>query len=93
MQKGDQADSMFLIASGLVDVLSDANNVRLSEGDYFGEMALLLQERRNATVIAVRLTDLLVLNAGDFHRLVQRNPEIADSVQRVAQARAATTIR
>lgn len=93
VQKGDQADAMFLIASGLVDVLGDGTNVRLAEGDYFGEMALLLQERRNATVIAVRLTDLLVLNAGDFHRLVQRNPEIADSVQRVAQARAATTIR
>ena len=89
VQKGDQGDCMFLIASGLVDVSSGGTNVRLSEGDYFGEMALLLKERRNATVITVRATDLLVLDAGDFHRLVQRNPEIAESVQRLVQSRTA----
>lgn len=90
VQKGDRGDCMYLIASGLVDVSSGDTTVQLSEGDYFGEMALLLQERRNATVIAVRATDLLVLDASDFYRLVQRNPEIAETVHRLAQARGAT---
>ena len=89
VQKGDPGDCMYLIASGLVEVASGNTNVRLSEGDFFGEMALLLQEPRNATVVAVRATDLLVLDAGDFHRLVQRNPEIAETVHRLAHARGA----
>lgn len=88
LRKGDKGDSMYLIASGRVEVTTGDNKVRLAEGDFFGEMALLSSERRNASVVAVKSTDLLVLEATDFDRLIERNPEIAKSVQKVAQDRA-----
>ena len=61
--------------------------MRLEEGDFFGEMALLSREPRSATVTAVRATDLLVLDADDFLRLVDRLPEIGERVRAVAKRR------
>lgn len=79
---------MYLIASGTVDVDASGGKVRLEEGDFFGEMALLTRERRTATVTAIKSTDLLVLDCDDFHRFIDRNPEIGAQVRAVAQGRA-----
>jgi CRP-like cAMP-binding protein len=79
---------MYLIASGGVEVESAISKVRLEEGDFFGEMALLSREPRSATVTALRATDLLVLDADDFLRLVDRLPEIGTTVKAVARERA-----
>jgi voltage-gated potassium channel len=87
IRKGERGDAMFLIASGAVEVESAAGKVRLGEGDFFGEMALLSREPRSATVMAVRATDLLVLDADDFLRLVDRLPEIGAKVRAVAKER------
>ena len=59
----------------------------LEEGDFFGEMALISREPRSATVTALRPTDLLVLDADDFLRLVDRIPDIGTKVQVVAKER------
>lgn len=89
IRKGEPGDAMFLIASGAVEVDASVGKVRLEEGDFFGEMALLTRERRTATVTAVKSTDLLVLDCDDFHRFVDRNPEIGAHVRAVAQGRSA----
>jgi voltage-gated potassium channel len=90
VRKGDRADAMYLIASGAVDVdLAGGKAVRLEEGAFFGEMALLFQGPRSATVTAARSTDLLVLDAEDFRRLLDRLPDIGAAVQSVARERMA----
>jgi voltage-gated potassium channel len=88
IRKGEPGDAMYLIASGTVEVDASGGKVRLEEGDFFGEMALLTRERRTATVTAIKSTDLLVLDCDDFHRFVDRNPDIGALVQAVAQGRA-----
>lgn len=87
IRKGERGDAMYLIASGAVEVDSPAGKVRLQEGNFFGEMALLSREPRSATVTAVRATDLLVLDASDFLRLVDRLPEVGARVKAVARER------
>jgi voltage-gated potassium channel len=87
IRKGERGDAMYLIASGGVEVDSAAGKVRLEEGNFFGEMALLSREPRSATVTALRSTDLLVLDADDFLRLVDRLPEIGAKVRAVAKER------
>ena len=89
VRKGDPADAMFLIASGAVDVDSPGGKIRLNEGAFFGEMALLFREPRSATVTATRSTDLLVLDAEDFRRLLDRLPDVGTTVQAVARERMA----
>jgi voltage-gated potassium channel len=88
VRKGDRGDAMYLIASGAVDVQTAGGPKRLAEGDFFGEMALLTRAPRSATVTAVRSTDLLVLDADDFLRLIDRLPNVRERVEAVAQARA-----
>lgn len=87
IRKGDRGDAMYFVASGAVDVDTGGAHVRLTEGSFFGEMALLSRERRNASVTALRGTDLLVLDAEEFHHLVDRNPDIGIRVRAVAEVR------
>jgi voltage-gated potassium channel len=87
IRKGDRGDAMYLIASGAVEIESASGPVRLAEGDFFGEWALLSREPRSATVTAVRSTDLLVLDADDFQRLLLRLPAIGAQVEAIARAR------
>ena len=90
VRKGDRADAMYLIASGAVDVdLAGGKVARLEEGSFFGEMALLFQGPRSATVTAARSTDLLILDAEDFRRLLDRLPDVGAAVQSVARERMA----
>jgi voltage-gated potassium channel len=87
IRKGERGNAMYLIASGRVEVESVNAKVVLEEGDFFGEMALLSREPRSATVTALRATDLLVLDADDFLRLVDRLPDIGAKVHAVAKER------
>ena len=89
VNKGEAADAMFFIANGEVEVELGANPVRLGEGDFFGELALLQHDaKRNATVSAVRNTELLILDAPDFRRLLAQSPELHDVITEIAHQRA-----
>ncbi len=88
VRKGDRGDAMYLIASGLVEVATTSGPRRLSEGDFFGEMALLSRAPRSASVTTLRSSDLLVLDADDFLRLIDRLPDVRARVEDVAKARA-----
>lgn len=90
LAKGDPADDMFFITRGEVEVEVGNPPVRLGEGDFFGEIALVHHEaRRTANVYAVRNTDLLVLSAADFRRVAHQSPELARAVRETAELRMA----
>ncbi len=87
VRRGDQAQAMYFIASGEVELeLRDAT-VRLGSGEFFGEMAVLRKTRRSATVSAVTRVNLLVLSSDDLHVLMERNPGIGKQIRAVAEAR------
>ena len=87
VRRGEVAQSMYFIASGEVEIDLEAAPVRLGQGQFFGEMALLHKIRRTATVRATRSTKLLVLDAGDFQSLIERNESIGRHIQEVARQR------
>ena len=87
MHIGETADAMFFIASGEVAVELDDEQVRLGEGEFFGEMALLYRRQREHNVYAVTKCHLLVLDKADFERLCHREPELLAEVRRIAEAR------
>ncbi|MEO1280517.1 MAG: cyclic nucleotide-gated ion channel [Pseudomonadota bacterium] len=88
VRAGDRGDGMYFIASGEVIVATSPTTVRLVEGDFFGEMALLTRAPRIATVTAATSTDLLVLDVEDFLRLVERLPTFKQQIETVAKDRA-----
>lgn len=71
--KGEEADSMFIIEYGKVKVDIE-QPVFLVAGDFFGEMGLLGDLPRNATLIAADDTKLLELTKSDLEELSEEHP-------------------
>jgi len=89
VRRGDRASSMYFITAGEVEIELPNQRVRLTDGTFFGEVALLRRTHRSGTVTAMRKTRLLVLDAQDFHALIARMPALAAHVQTTAKARLA----
>lgn len=88
MRKGQQGDCMYFIAAGEVEVdLPAGKKVRLSEGAFFGEMALLGNNLRSANIATTRLSKLLVLDLVDFRVLMARHPDLAQTIDDEAKRR------
>jgi voltage-gated potassium channel len=89
VRRGDTASSMYFITSGEVEIELPHQLVRLADGTFFGEIALLHRTKRSGTVTAMRKTRLLVLDAQDFHALIERMPALSAHVRKTAKARLA----
>jgi voltage-gated potassium channel len=89
VRRGDPASSMYFITAGEVEIELPSQRVRLTDGTFFGEIALLHRTKRSGTVTAMRKTRLLLLDAQDFHALIERVPALASHVRRTAKARLA----
>jgi voltage-gated potassium channel len=89
VRRGDAASSMYFITAGEVEIELPHQKVRLSDGTFFGEIALLRRTHRSGTVTALRKTRLLALDAQDFHALIERMPALASHVHKTAKARLA----
>jgi voltage-gated potassium channel len=88
IRKGQAGDCMYFIAAGEVEVDLPGKKVRLGEGAFFGEMALLGNNLRSANIITTRVSRLLVLDLVDFRLLMARHPDLAETIDAEASRRA-----
>lgn len=95
LRQGDSADRFYVISSGEVAVTQETESGRtvelrrLGPGQYFGEIGLLANLPRTATVTAVSVVEILALNRATFADLVSRSEATADEVRRVMEERMA----
>jgi voltage-gated potassium channel len=87
IRKGQQGDCMYFLAAGEVEVDLPGKKVRLGEGAFFGEMALLGNTLRSANISTTRLSKLLVLDLVDFRLLMARHPDLAETIDAEAKRR------
>ena len=85
--EGDPADGAYIIEEGEVDVLMGQNGravkiASLGKSDLFGEMALILNQTRSATIRAAQHLKVLKIDADVFLRLVTENPDAALTIMR-----------
>jgi predicted acylesterase/phospholipase RssA/CRP-like cAMP-binding protein len=87
-RQGDAGDGLFLVVSGRLRVSVAADGPEralydIGRGAIVGEMALLTDRPRAATVQAVRDSDLLLLRVSSFRSLLERSPALVSGVMRL----------
>jgi putative ABC transport system ATP-binding protein len=84
IREGDVGTELFLVSEGQVKVeRGGAEVARLGPGDFFGELALMSGERRNATVIATDPLETYVLGEQEFHAAIEASASFRDQLRRV----------
>jgi len=80
---------MYFVCRGELEACgADGQKIgRLGEGEFFGEMAVLFNQPRSATVRATTPCDLLVLDGDEFRRIVNDFPAVAAEFRRIAEGR------
>jgi CRP-like cAMP-binding protein len=91
-EAGDPGDALYVVASGEVAVVvgeDDARTelARLGEGAFFGEIALVARQPRNATVVAAVPTDLLAIDRDVLFELIEDEPAVLRTILRFLRDR------
>ncbi len=86
--QGTPGQAFYLVLSGRVEILRDGVSLgAFGPGDFFGEMSLLDQAPRSATIRALDATGCLMLSSWDFKALLERHPSIAIKLLEVLSRR------
>jgi ATP-binding cassette subfamily B protein len=89
-EKSAVGDKLYIVARGRVSVIAEGGRVvaTLADGEFFGEVALLHDVRRSATVRTETPCWFLTLTRDKLEKLLEGAPEVRAEIHRVAQARA-----
>ena len=92
-REGDIGQEFFVIEAGTAEVKRGGDTLaQLGPGDFFGEMALLEEDRRVATVTATSDMTLIVMNRSSFRSIESTMPQVHEEVgAAIRERRAAMT--
>ncbi|GAB4187710.1 MAG: FAD-dependent oxidoreductase [Simkaniaceae bacterium] len=88
--EGDVGDYLYIIVEGKVEVIKEGKAkplATLGKGEFFGEMALLNQKTRTATIRCIEPTDVLALRKADFGVLITNFEELRTSFEETEKKR------
>jgi voltage-gated potassium channel len=89
-RRGEPGDCMYFIASGEVEIQISPTPLRLTTGQFFGEIALVTGGPRTATVVARKHCQFLLLDLADFRRLAAQQPDLMRAIDEEARRRLGT---
>lgn len=98
-EEGETGRALFILAAGQVEILRQTPGgepVRvaiLNPGDYFGEMSLLDERPRTATVVAVGPVEVYLLYKTEFEKIVHTEPRVAAAIMTHLAALLAARLR
>jgi CRP-like cAMP-binding protein len=83
VKEGSTGTALYVVLSGRVRIERAGTQIgELGAGDFFGELALIEEEPRSASVIAVDETECLLFPAWEFRALLDEQPQIAVAIMR-----------
>jgi ATP-binding cassette subfamily B protein len=97
IREGDAGDAFYLLRSGSARVIKESNGHKvlniLKAGDSFGELALLTDQPRAATIVADEPSSVFCLNKSEFDRIVAASPKFKDAIVSVASGYSGAAVR
>jgi len=88
IREGALGREFFVVIDGTAEVQRKGRKIDdAGPGDFFGEMALLTDQPRNASVVTTSEVDALIITARNFRSLMETNPLIALKVMRAVADR------
>jgi CRP-like cAMP-binding protein len=85
LRRGDLPHEFFVLLEGTVEVRrGDDVLATLAPGDFFGEIAIVQDDRRTATVVSMTPVRVAVMNPRDFDEMRHEIPVIASKIQQAA---------
>ena len=91
--EGDRGREFFVLLEGEADVTKGDRSINtMKEGDFFGEIALVTQMPRTASVTATSDVRVLVITERDFAALLKRAPQVSRGVAEALAERLAPEI-
>jgi CRP/FNR family transcriptional regulator, cyclic AMP receptor protein len=86
--EGRFAYEFFAVQEGTADVAHDGVVINtVGPGEFFGELALTVSDRRTASVVATTPMRLIVLTAAQFHAIEGQMPSVAEKIRAAIQER------
>ncbi len=71
-KQGETGDKAYMIISGRMSVLVDNIKVgSMSDGEVFGELALLLNQKRSATIVSITPTELIEIDKNGLEQIIE----------------------
>ena len=88
VRQGEFAYEFFILADGSADVIRDGERIaELGPGDFLGEMGIVRQVVRNATVVTTSPGTVIVMTSQDFRAMQRSNPAVASQIEAAVEAR------
>ncbi|BBM86076.1 Crp/Fnr family transcriptional regulator [Candidatus Uabimicrobium amorphum] len=98
--EGEEGNALYIIRRGKVRIFKPATPGKqeveiavLGEKQFFGEMALIAEQKRSATAITVADSELYVLTPKAFNVLIEKNPDMASRISEEFMRRLNENIR
>ena len=92
-REGEKGDSLFVISRGEVAILKQTPGGReirvrnLREGDFFGEFGFFVDQKRHATVKAMKDCELLEISKNGLHEMIKVHPRLNDVLHNLFRER------
>jgi CRP-like cAMP-binding protein len=89
VRKGDTGTEMYFVLRGELNVVNNEQKVvtTLCDGSFFGEIALLEDTKRTASIVARTYCDILILTKEDFQIVLHKFPQHVAGIQTIANER------
>jgi CRP-like cAMP-binding protein len=83
VKEGSTGTALYIVLSGRARVERGSETIgQVKAGDFFGELALIEEHPRSASVVAEEETECLLFPAWEFTALLEEHPEIAVPIMR-----------
>ena len=94
VQSGVTSKEIIFISKGVVEIIDESGGKKygtMTEGDYFGNLSIMLKEKRTASVRTTEFCETFALYADEFFRIKKEYPEFMDVMKKISSEKTEKT--